>query len=317
MKDASPLSIVVPVHDRADLAARALGALELWETPIELVVVDDGSREAAIEDLRRSVEAAAPRSPRRVRWLRNETALGFSAAINRGIAETEGDPILLLNSDAEVRAGGDRALLAAFARPLPSAGNPPGGAAGGATTAIGAVAARLVFPDGRPQWSGGAEPTLAWLFAQASGLGAKLSRFRRAPSGFTGGAVDWAPAAALALRRTAWEATGPFDESFAHYAQDLDYGHRLRQRGFGIVIEPAFEVAHHFGGSSGGQAVDSQRLDLLWGDLLRFIGKSRGEAALRRARRAVRLGARVRQTLLLAAGRRPEARRVGAALAVL
>jgi GT2 family glycosyltransferase len=305
MEAPPPLSIVVPVHDRVDLAARAFAALELWEIPIDLVVVDDGSCQAAIEELRKSVEAAP--ALRRVRWLRNETALGFSAAVNRGIAETAGDPILLLNSDAEVGAGGDRALLAAFARRVPP----------GETRETGAVAARLVFPDGRPQWSGGAEPTLAWLFAQASGLGARLSRFRRAPSGFAGGAVEWAPAAALALKRAAWEATGPFDESFAHYGQDLDYGHRLRQHGFGIVIEPGFEVVHHFGGSIGGQAVDNQRLDLLWRDLLRFIGKARGEAALRRARRVVRFGGRVRQALLLASGRRPEALRVGAALAVL
>lgn len=38
----SPISVIVPVHNRADLAARCLAALGRWTTPLEIVVVDDG-----------------------------------------------------------------------------------------------------------------------------------------------------------------------------------------------------------------------------------------------------------------------------------
>ena len=70
------------------------------------------------------------------------------------------------------------------------------------------MAARLVYPNGRPQWSGGSFPSLLWLFALASGLGRgarfRLRHLRSTPaSGFAGGFVDWAPAAVLAIGREA------------------------------------------------------------------------------------------------------------------
>jgi GT2 family glycosyltransferase len=298
-----PLALVVPVHDRPELVESCFRSLDAWERELDLVAVDDGSTAPGIEALRASPPGRHP-----VRWLRNERALGFSAAVNRGVAATAGDPILLLNSDAEVGSGGDEALLGALAR-HPEAG---------------AIAARLVYPDGTPQWSGGAEPTPLWLFALASGLGERRGRARaarnRPPSGHVGGEVEWAPAAALAIRRSAWLATGPLDDGFAHYAQDLDYGHRLRQRGYRIRVEPEFVVAHHLGGSAGAAALAGQRLDRLWLDLLRWVGKARGARAARRARGVLRAGARFRLARLALAGgphRAVEAARVREALSAL
>ena len=293
----SLLSVVVPVHDRADLLRRCLESLDGWTVPREIIVVDDGSRDPGVDRLREE-------RPDLV-WIHVAENRGFSAAVNRGLGETRGDTLLLLNSDAEVRRGGDTALASAFAaRPRP-----------------GAVAARLFHPDGRPQWSGGDEPTLVWLFALASGLarGARRSSasFRQAPSGWRGGDVEWAPAAALALSRAAWVATGPFDESFRHYAQDLDYAHRLRRAGFRIRVEPGLEVVHHLGGSAGDGALQGQRLDWLWCDLVRWIAKARGERAARAAARVLRFGGRWRLRRLRARGDAREAASVREAIAAV
>jgi GT2 family glycosyltransferase len=312
------VSVVVPVHERPDLAARCFAALDSWSVPLEVVVVDDGSGDPGVGRLRESRAG--------YRWLRNEAPTGFSAAVNRGIGATSGDPILLLNSDAEVRPGGDRALLEAFERgpggEISGEGPGPGiPVARESRGALGAVAARLRYPDGRPQWSGGPEPSRAGLFALASGLGRRRGERAAArgglPSGFAGGEVEWAPAAALALTRAAWNATGPFDERFAHYAQDLDYGHRLRAAGFRLRVEPAFEVLHHLGGSAGGDAALGQRVDLLWRDLAAWVEKARGPAAARAARRTLSWGGRLQTLRLLAAGDRAGAARIRAAIAAV
>ncbi|MEO7974725.1 MAG: glycosyltransferase [Thermoanaerobaculia bacterium] len=305
-----PLSIVIPVHNRADLAAQCLAALARWTTPLEIIVVDDGSSDPGVEELRRAGLAH--------HWLRNEAAQGFSAAVNQGLAAATGDPLLLLNSDAEVEENGDRLLRAAFAaRPAARAG---------------AIAARLVYPNGHPQWSGGAFPSLLWLFALASGLGrgARRRAGKAPPSGFRGGPVDWAPGAALAISRSAWLAVGPFDESYRHYAQDLDYCQRLAAMGREVAVLADWIVVHHLGGSvshlgapvnpanagarDASSGFDGQRLDLLWLDLLHWARRHRRPSWARRARRALLLGGRLRALRLGSPRESSEARAVAAAL---
>lgn len=332
----NPISVIVPVHDRADLAARCLAALGRWTTPLEIVVVDDGSSDPGVELLRQAGIAQ--------HWLRNPQAQGFSAAVNRGLAAATGDPLLLLNSDAEVTEGGDHAIRAAFADgatkdeasgAIAASAAPATAAAIGAT---GAVAARLLYPNGCPQWSGGPFPSLLWLFALASGLGrgarARLRHLREAPpSGFAGGPVDWAPGAALAITRDAYRAVGPFDESYRHYGQDLDYCQRLADSGRGVRVLADWVVVHHLGGSvghladasasasapiarPGSSGYDGQRLDLLWLDLLHWARRHRTPAWARRARRSLLLGGRLRQ-LRLAGRRTDEALAVAAAVAAV
>lgn len=331
----TPISVIVPVHNRGDLAAQCLNALARWTTPLEIVVVDDGSTDPAVELLRRAGLAH--------HWLRNPQPLGFSGAVNRGLATATGDPLLLLNSDAEVTEGGDHAIRTALASDAELGGSNAANGADDGIGRLGAVAARLLYPNGSPQWSGGPFPTLLWLFALASGLcrGARfhLRHLRPsrtgAPSGFVGGAVDWAPGAALAITREAFAAVGPFDESYRHYAQDLDYCQRLATAGRSVRVLADWVVVHHLGGSVGhlrdasatesapvarpnASGFDGQRLDLLWLDLLHWARRHRSPAWARRARRRLLLGGRLRQ-LSLAVRRRgsPEALAVAAAVSAV
>jgi len=294
---ATPISVIIPLHNRADLASQCLAALAQWTTPLEIIVVDDGSTDPGVDLLRRADPAH--------HWLRNPEARGFSAAINQGLAHATGDPLLLLNSDTAVTACGDQMLRETLARDARLGAR------------LGAVGARLVFPDGRPQWSGGKFPSLLWLFALSSGLG-RGSRFRlrRAPpSGFAGEAVDWAPGAALAIARSAWSAVGPFDESYRHYAQDLDYCARLASAGRTVRVLADWVVVHHLGGSlARANGEDGQRIDLLWLDLLHWAHRHRSAAWARQARRQLILGGRLRQLLL--APRRASSEAVAVAVAI-
>ena len=302
----TPISVVIPLHNRADLASQCLASLARWTTPLEILVVDDGSTDPGVELLRRAGLAH--------QWLRHPQALGFSAAVNRGLTQATGDPLLLLNSDAEVTEGGDHALRAALTE---DSGGVGGTAGRGGAGAVGAVAARLVYPDGRPQWSGGAFPSLLWLFALASGLGrgARFRLRRKPPSGFAGGLVDWAPGAALAMSRATFRAVGPFDETYRHYAQDLDYCRRLASAGGSVRVLADWVVVHHLGGSLGqASGAEGQQLDLLWLDLLHWARRHRGAAWARRARAALLAGGRLR--LLRLARRRGSSEAIAVASAV-
>ena len=97
------VSVVVPTHDRAgylDVTLRSLAEQDLDE-PYEVIVVDDGSRDATP-----SVVAAAG-----VRSLRHDPARGANAARNAGVAVAEADLIALVDDDVDAPAGWLRALV--------------------------------------------------------------------------------------------------------------------------------------------------------------------------------------------------------------
>jgi N-acetylglucosaminyl-diphospho-decaprenol L-rhamnosyltransferase len=299
-----PLSVVVPTRNTRQLTLACLAALAAAAAArpelaaVEVVLVDDAGDDG-------TAEAVAAHHPD-VRLVRLERQAGFTRAANRGLAAAVGGILLLLNSDTEV--GGDgrglAALLARFA----------------AEPRLGIAGAALRYPDGTPQWSGGAEPTAAWLFALASGLPELLARLplyrRLRPASGTRAAtiadVAWVTGAAMAIRRAVWEEVGPLDERFRFYAQDLDLCLRARQAGWTVAVVPELEVIHHHGatieregghrgGPGGGGGPGGNRRgrgavhpELLWTDLLRWAEKRGGEAAARRAARALLAGGRLR-----------------------
>jgi glycosyltransferase involved in cell wall biosynthesis len=92
-------SVVVPTHNRAHLLARTLrSVLAQHDVEVEVVVVDDGSRDA-------TAEAVAAFGDARVRLLRNEQARGVASARNRGLAEAVA-PFVAFCDDDDVWAPG-------------------------------------------------------------------------------------------------------------------------------------------------------------------------------------------------------------------
>ncbi len=303
-------SVVIPTRNTRELTLACLAALgraaAAGEPPAPLpqvILVDDGGDDG-------TAEAAAAAHPE-LTVLQLPQAAGFTRAANRGLAAARGELLLLLNSDTEVAPGALAALAAAFAT----------------EPRLGIAGAALSYPDGRPQWSGGAAPTLLWLFGLASGLPALLGRLplyrRLRPPGAAPAAVEWVTGAALALRRSALDEVGAFDERYLFYAQDLDLCLRMTAAGWRVALLPTVRVMHHHGATIGasGDGAGAQHPELLWTDLLRWAEKQRGAAWARRARRvlaagaALRLAGRRAAALFLPAARRPGHRRVTAAYA--
>lgn len=299
------VSVIVPTHDTRELTLRCLETVMTAGGQPEVIVVDDASRDG-------TAEAVARRHPKVV-VLRHGVAEGFTAAANAGLERAAGEILLLLNSDTEMPPDGLARLTEAFA----------------SAPRLGIAGASLVYPDGAPQWSGGSPPTLAWLFALASGLPPLLGRlpwYRRLRSvrGSGGGGVDWVTGAALAMRRRVWEQVGPLDDLFDFYGQDLDLCLRTRRAGWEVAVLPELRVVHHHGATIGrepGFESRWRREGLLWKDLLWWARKERGRSWARLARLALRAGSGLRlagrrlATPLIPTPRRGHWRRGNAALA--
>lgn len=275
-----PIAVVIPTHDTRELTLRCLASLERGSAlPQSVIVVDDASADG-------TAQAIAERHAE-VLVLRNERALGFSGATNRGLAEAQGTILLLLNSDTEVAP----ACLEGYARAFRD------------EEELGVAGAALFDPDGTPQWSGGSTPSPLWLFAASSGIGPLVGRLRRrrgkvAPTR----RVDWVAGTALAMRREVWESCGPLDERFALYCQDLDLCLRVGEAGWRVRMLPECRVLHHHGATISRTSGERQDLERLWTDLVLWSSKWDGEAAARRTARTLRAGGLIRAVALATAG---------------
>lgn len=84
------ISIVIPVRFRQDLLKVALDSIFKYTTEeFELILVCDGVKYSFLNEYK-------------IKIIYNETPLGFAKTVNKGIKETKGEYVLILNSDVVV-----------------------------------------------------------------------------------------------------------------------------------------------------------------------------------------------------------------------
>jgi N-acetylglucosaminyl-diphospho-decaprenol L-rhamnosyltransferase len=196
--------------------------------------------------------------------------LGFGRAVNLVAARTDSEWLLIANADIALEPGALDSLLAAASDPR-----------------IGCVAPRLIGPDGTTEHSVHPFPTLR--FAAAFNLGLHLLSGRGAERLCLEGhwdperprAVPWAIGACLLLRRRAFEQAGGFDERQWLFAEDLDLGWRLRDRGWITWYAPDARVLHASGAATApafGAARRSRFMTATYAMLARRQGRVRAVA---------------------------------------
>lgn len=230
----APWAAVVVNYEAGDALTACVASLladESAGTP-DVVVVDNGSADGSVRTLR----GAFPE----VTVIDAGANVGYAAAANRGIAATTAPVVAVCNPDLEVRPGTAAAMLAALGDP-----------------AVGAVGPRVLNPDGSTYPSARRDPALGDAVGHAA-LGSVwpgnpwTRRYRELDADPARARdVDWASGAALWLRRSAIEAIGGWDEGFFMYMEDVDVGWRLRAAGWRVRYEPAGEVVHVQGLSTG------------------------------------------------------------------
>jgi glycosyltransferase involved in cell wall biosynthesis len=254
------VSVIVPTRDRADMLARcAEGVLQGTAYPnLELLVVDNDSVEPETFEVFDGMSGDP-----RVRILRAPGPFNYAKINNFAVGQARGEILLLLNNDIAVTSPGwlDEMVRHAV-RPE-----------------VGAVGARLLYPDGRVQHGGvvlgiGRAPQVAGhLYVGAAGEDrGYFSHLALARN------VSAVTAACLAMRRSVFDQAGGFDEANLAVAfNDVDLCLRIQDLGYQIIWTPHAELIHLESASRGSDFdVDQQE---------RF----QGEVAHMRARWATRL----------------------------
>jgi O-antigen biosynthesis protein len=225
------ISVIIPTRNHADLLARTVDGLlaRTDYSTLEVVIVDNGSDEPECVTL-----LAQLTRDERIRVLPCPGPFNYSALNNRAVRESAGELILLLNNDIDVIDPG-------WLREMVSHAIRPG---------IGAVGAKLLYPDGTIQHGGvtvgmGGVAGHQYLHKPSDHIGyfGQLAIARNV-SAVTG--------ACLLLRRQAFLEVGGLDEVSLPVAfNDIDLCLKLIQRGYRNLWTPYAELYHYESASRG------------------------------------------------------------------
>jgi GT2 family glycosyltransferase len=214
------VSIIIATRDRLHLVRRCLESIETKTRGVryEIVIVDNGS----VEEPTRRYLAGCGHTV-----VRDPTPFNFARLNNAGATHGRGEHLLFLNNDTEVI---DEEWLTALLELSQQ-------------ETIGAVGAKLYYPDGRLQHVG----VVLGLFGEVAQV------FRGAPGtdpGYFDSSVvvrnySAVTGACLMTRREVFETVGGFDERFAVDYNDVDYCLRVRRGGWRVAFTPHARLWHH------------------------------------------------------------------------
>lgn len=189
----------------------------------EIILVDNASSDQTIKVIEKNkLKTILVKSP---------VNGGFAKGVNQGLARATGEYILLLNPDTQL-VGDCLTNLVAFADK---------------TSPLGAVAPRLLDPDGKPQASVFKFPTI---------INAIKKNFFNCPDCFgkylpspLTQKVDVAIMAAFLIPRSTLETIGSLNEKYFMYYEDFDFCRKLKEYGLPVYYFPDAKIKHVHGAS--------------------------------------------------------------------
>ena len=219
------VSIIIPVYNKVEYTfscLRSIAELEGENIPLEVIVVNDCSTDNTVTVLEQV---------KGLKRIDNESNQGFLRSCNRGIEMATGEYIYFLNNDTQLRSRAISHLLSVLQQ----------------DPQVGAVGSKLIYPDGSLQEAGGI------IFSDGSGWNYGRQDNAVSPQYNYLRSVDYCSGASLMVRRSAIDALGGFDNSFAPaYYEDTDLCFALRHRlGLKVIYQPKSEIVHYEGISCG------------------------------------------------------------------
>jgi O-antigen biosynthesis protein len=225
------VSVIIPFRDQASLTRQCVVSLlaQAGPTPLELVLVDNGSVEPEATALAEELAPLAAARGVNLIALRDDSPFNFAALNNRARQFCSGNFLLFLNNDICFASPGPiEELLHPFAM---------------STTA--AVSARLLFEDNTIQHHGLAAAARQPHDILSPGKGLRPG-IDTEPFAVLELQEQWsaATAACLLIRSSEFDQLEGFDESFVVAYNDVDLCWRLTAAGRAVIVTPAPRIIH-------------------------------------------------------------------------
>ncbi|MGA1839391.1 MAG: glycosyltransferase [bacterium] len=218
------LSVIMPIFNNLFYTEQCIKTiLSQMNYNTEIIVINDASTENNIYNYLESMK-------NKIKIIHNEKNIGFLKSCNKGAQFAQGEYFLFLNNDTIPLENCFENLLETLEK----------------NREIGAVGAKLIYPDGKLQEAGGI------IFNDASG-----HNFGRGDDPYKQDynyvrEVDYCSGACLLVRRDLFEKTGGFDERFSPaYYEDTDLCFSIRKLGYKVIYQPKSSVVHFEGATCG------------------------------------------------------------------
>ena len=228
------VSIIIPNYNGKHLLEKNLPRvieeiIKLSNYQIEIIVVDDASRDGSVEfinqltgsrvnGLKNSlINNSLINNKSTIRLIENRTNMGFSSTVNRGVKEAKGEIVVLLNTDVYPEEG--------FLEPVSTH-----------------------FEDPKVFAVGMLDKSIENGNIVRRGRG--IAEWRRGTYIHKRGEVNrtdtaWVSGGSGAFRKSIWEKLGGFDEIYnPFYWEDIDLSYRAKKAGYRILFELKSIVIH-------------------------------------------------------------------------
>jgi GT2 family glycosyltransferase len=227
---APKVSVIIPTRNGFNILSRCIESIFTKNTypDYEIIIVDNQSDERETLEYFDKIK-----NERRIRIVRFDKQFNFSAINNYAVKQAHGGLICLMNNDIEVIEAGWLSEMVSYAvRPD-----------------VGAVGAKLLYPDDRVQHAG--------VITGLGGAAGHSHKFiaRDDPGYFCRAilpqALSAVTAACLVVRKSVYEEVGGLDEDLAVAFNDVDFCMKVRAAGYRNVWTPYALLYHHESASRG------------------------------------------------------------------
>jgi len=232
-------TVAIVNYNTKDFLDKCLSSIYRFDSKYDfkVIVIDNNSDDGSVKMVRNNYPY--------VKLVVNSKNIGYTAAANQAIKQTDSDFLILLNSDTEVFEGSIDRIIEYLKN----------------NTKVGVVGPKTIDSSGNahlscrrfPSFKEAAMHVLVGIFWPRNPY---TRRYKMMDFDHNKEVkIDWVSGACMGLRREALDEVGLFDERYYMYVEDLDLCKRMWNAGWEVRYFPGATVVHYIGGSTKGTGV--------------------------------------------------------------